>query len=536
MAETTRVMQKEAYAGWVSPQTFKMPTIAGDRRVDKASILSEAKLITFAGQQRVPAELAGGKVGFDPTRWFENYEARTKQPERSRSPKPGESLSVNDLSVNVRNPELFSYSEDSFQRRLTSDDVWEHGRLQGEFDRAIGRKYSSKDMLTRSYNPVTDRWHIEILRREGDKAGESGFRNEIRKNIRANLRERLQVDENIVRYRIEGGELYSEDFPNEPFNDVMQRGADYRFAHGTKEAEREGQKGELGGWATIRAIVTDPKTPVGTKLTYFSPPGRVTDTPYDRQLVDELELREDVNGRYLHVSRKIVDFTDQDYIKAALELDKRFFEGYDQRSLDAWFLSHPVKDHLPSIETKGRMNSATFDSIYESPMLQGIINKYITTVFAKNANWLDIAVLVNAIYNQVDVDETSILQGNISERPLFISQDAVEAAVAQLGWQTPEEKGGAGCPTSMGYSLSNSFAPSIMNSVSGYGRLSFGGNNTGGGEYCPEIKCKYCSWIANESEAKAVQSGSLTKCPNPECGWVPGGPAPEKMEVKEALV
>ena len=365
--------------------------------------------------------------------------------ERTRPIRDGDfSLPAIDYSRIVSNesPSVFPYSEDHFQKRLTSDDVWEHGRMQGEFDKSLGRKYSAKDMLTRSYNPVTDRWHIDILRRKGDKTGELGYRNEMIRNIKGNLRERLQVSENIVRYRIEGSELYSEDFPQEPFNKVIRRGMEYRLAHGTQEAAREGEKGEVEGWEKMRAKFTNPETPIGTKITYFSPPGRIKDTAYDRQLVDEFELRQDGDGRYLKVTRKIVDFDDASYIKAALSLDPQYFDNYDKRPLDAWFLSHPVEGSLPNIKAKGKMDAPTFERIYESNLLQGIINKYIETVSAESIDWWQVAKHVNAIYNQIDAEEKNIRNGDRGEKPLYISQEAIEATVQRLGWQTPEEKRG----------------------------------------------------------------------------------------------
>jgi hypothetical protein len=39
---------------------------------------------------------------------------------------------------------------------------------------------------------------------------------------------------------------------------------------------------------------------------------------------------------------------------------------------------------------------------------------------------------------------------------------------------------------------------------------------------CPQIKCSACGWTPNDVELAGVQSGHITCCPNPECGWVPG--------------
>lgn len=40
------------------------------------------------------------------------------------------------------------------------------------------------------------------------------------------------------------------------------------------------------------------------------------------------------------------------------------------------------------------------------------------------------------------------------------------------------------------------------------------------GENCSKIKCKKCSWEANESQVEQIKRGDLKSCP--ECGWSPG--------------
>lgn len=399
-----------------------------------------------------------------------------------------------------------------YKQALIADDIWNHGKFQNALDKALGRKYDSKDMLTRSYNPATDGFWIDKLRHNRDSEGEKAYINEMRRNIETNLRERLQVGENVVHYHIIGNELYSEDFPNEPFSEVLKRGIAYRLEHGTEEAKREAS--ELEGWMNIQEKFANPDTPIGTKMTVFSPPGMVDDTAYDRTLVDEYELVEDKDGRYMKLTRRIVDFDDADYAKAAYSLDKQYFADYDDRPLDAWYLSHPIEGTLADLKIKG-MSSVSFDKIYQSPMLQGMIQAYVDAITAENINWRQVALTINAIYNQVDAEEKAIL-GNeaVTEQQLYLSKDIIDSNIQILGMQTPEERGGAGCPTSKGYDMSNFFSFDTINSASWYGGAygAMSGN-------CPEIKCP-CGWKASDSQAKDIQAGTLTACP--DCGWVPG--------------
>jgi len=429
-------------------------------------------------------------------------------------------MPVIDYSRRVEGRRPLSVSKDA----LIAEDIWEHGQLQNKFDAVLGRKYDSKDMLTRSYNPVTDRWRIEKLRRFGDKEGEASYRKEIDRNIETNLRERLQVGENVVTYRIIGNELYSQDFLEEPFSDVLKRGIEYRLTHGTQEAEREA--GELEGWRKVQKKLADANTPVGTKMTVFSPPGMVEDSAYDRQLVDEYELVEGRDGRSVKLTRRIVDFDTTDYAKTAHSLDFHYFDRYDERPLDAWFLSHPIEGTLADLKIKG-MSSSAFDKIYQSPLLQGIIQEYLGAITAENVDWRQVALTINAIYNQVDAEEKAVLSDTgKTEQQLYISQDAIRSKVQMLGMQTPAERGGAGCPTSKGYDgMSNLFSTGSFNSVSSYG-----GKVGGISGSCPEIKCP-CGWKASESEVASIQAGTITRCP--VCDSPPGRYAPNEAKKEE---
>jgi hypothetical protein len=386
-----------------------------------------------------------------------------------------------------------SKSDSSYTPEYFMGDVWEHNHLQRVFDTALGRSYEQKDMLQRSYNIVTDRWHIEKLRRKDDSEGIVSYKKEIRKNLELNLRERLQVSENTVRYTIKDGQLYSEEFPKEPFIDVLQRGIDYRLHHGTKEAEREGLPGELGGWDKLQAKFTDPDTALGTKITVFSPPGIIKDSSYDRQILDEYELMKDGDQKYLRLTRRIVDFTQRDYALAALSLDSHYFDSYDGRPLDAWYLSHPVEGSLKEVPVKG-MDTVTFQKIYDNPLIQGLIDNYIAKVSLEDSDWQDLAknaaIAFNAVLNQTDILERGGDQKRIPVNTVYLSHDFIHHLSQQLGVVAPETRGGAGCPSNKGYDLSNKRIVSGINSVSSFAMPGVKKENQW-------FSCSECGWEAN---------------------------------------
>jgi hypothetical protein len=349
-----------------------------------------------------------------------------------------------------------------------------HSALQDQFDRAMGRRPDSKDLLERAYNPVTDRMHIELRRQKKDISGEEAYVKEMRRNLETKLKERLLVSENVTRYDILDGELYSEHFPNTPFSTVLLRGAEYRLAHGTQEAKREGLEGERGGWELIRQKFTDPQTKVGTKMTSFSPRGIVEKSAYDRNVVDVLELKKDERGRYVESTRYLVDFDQKDYKSEAKALDSKLFAGYDGRPEDAWYLSHPVEGSIPDIKNRlVGMSAEKFDRVWESKMLQSLIDYYVTCLTAQHINWRQVALAFNAILNQVDIEE-KIQQGLPIERPVYFVQNSVYDTVQTLGKELPPERGGGGCPSSKGYSNS-SLGLAMSGSVGQFSLLGSGG-------------------------------------------------------------
>lgn len=377
----------------------------------------------------------------------------------------------------------------------TQRDLREIGVLQSQFDRVLRRRYDKKDMLQRSYNPVIDRWRIERLRKAKNRQGERAYIKEVHANLRTNLKERMQVADNIVRYNIGVDDLYSEHFPTEPFRAVLERGAAYRLQHGSPEAEREGMQGERGGWEKIRSFMTNPETPVGTKITSFSPKGRVAESAYDRNVVDEYELMEDLSGRYMKLTRTVVDFDEADYISATLSLDPHYFDGYDGRPLDAWMLSHPVGGSLSGLQERMKgVSSETFEKMYESGMLTKLEERYAEEISKEKVDWKRVALIFNAYYNQADEEQKRVLSGE-TEHNMFLSQKAIEDTISRLGWKKPEEKGGTGCPTSKGFSMSNlSLWGTYGNSTAWFGGGGGGGSSASDKLGSLEFTCPRGHW------------------------------------------
>lgn len=392
--------------------------------------------------------------------------------------------------------------------------LWKQDELQQQFDRALNRHSTNKDMLQRAYNPVTDRTHIEMARQENDEVRERAYVSEMYDNLHSAMAERLQVAENVTRYDIGTDDLVSEHFPDRPFSDVLEKGAAYRLKHNTPEAEREGMQGERGGWEKIRAKFTNPETPIGTTMTSLSPRGIAKDTAYDRQTVDEFELKQDAKGKkYVEATRRLVDFDELDYDLAALTLDPQFSVGYDGRPWDAWMLSHPVEGRLPDLNKHlDGMPAATFEKIFDRLMVQELIAYYIDRTRDEQVDWKQVALSFNAILNKVDAEEQAIINATSIEQTVYYSTGSVHETVQTLGYETPAERGGAGCPTSKGYDINTGGVLPTLTNASFNAGSSVAGFATSP-DSSPEMQCVTCPFCG--ATVDAIVTESNISCP--EC-------------------
>lgn len=357
---------------------------------------------------------------------------------------------------------------------ILSEDIRELFLLQRERNRALGLSNDPKELLERSYNEVHDRWHVNRLRKAHDLKGLEAFRLELRNNMRTNLMERLHAVESYGEYTIRDGELYSVDFPEKPFGEILERGVRYREQLGSPEQEREGNSGELGGWNKyIKPIFTNDATSVGTTIYSLSPRGLVNDTAYTGWFVDKFTLAHVNEGKIIKRTRTAVDWDYEGYKKAAERLDPSFFNGYDGRPLDAWYLSHPITtDKEVFDKSKKGMSTQKFQSIFENPSLQRLIRQYEQEVFNPEINWGELAVSFNAILNsaddlaqgpqaatlEVNVVQPLVTRSNLVYDMVSMNDREFRAAMYSQGTRPVQTVGGGGCPPNKGIDLSGSMS------------------------------------------------------------------------------
>src|SRR5260221_8056481 len=341
-------------------------------------------------------------------------------------------------------------------------DLLQIASLQRDFNEATGIHIAGEDLLNRSYNPVMDRWHVEQVRDDPEKFEQ--LKQEIRRNIHTNLMERIFAVETEGKFLLKDDKLYSELFPNESFGQVLLRGANFRAHNGSREQKREGIEGELGGWLKITDALVHGA--VGTKIVSLSPPGIVEKSAYDGKYVDVYEKtgKEEVTRK-----RIAVDFDTEKYEEAAFALDSTFFDAYDGRPLDAWYLSRPVvvTGVLPDIlHAATAMNQDEFDGLYQQIKKSELTEYYLQVLTQDSVNWVELAKAFNTILTVADKikDGNSIEEIMAETRPISLRRDHAEvglnyndvyanpaAMVGALGMQRVKQVGGGGCPPNRGF-------------------------------------------------------------------------------------
>lgn len=348
------------------------------------------------------------------------------------------------------------FERPSIQQSRHEQEMQNLRRLQWEFNTRLGLPDNPHDMLNRSFNPVTDRWHVETLRRRGDQEGLIGFRDEMRENHRTDLMERYHAAESYGEFLIKDGDLYSPEFPEMPFGEVLNRGAEYRKGLGSPEQEREGKLGEGGGWSVIASELSRPDTRLGTTFISLSPPSLVKNGAYKGKFVDKYTLEENSDKkRMIKRARIAVDWGDNEYKKAALAINPNFFDEYDGRPMDAWFLSHPLKANkeVTPITSSG-LSKEDFNYVYNDAITQKLIAHYESLIFARNVDWVEVTLAVNSIRNHADDLKNGLREGiRVVSYEDTLDEVKFLAYVYKRGMQKVESVGGGGCPENKGFDL-----------------------------------------------------------------------------------
>lgn len=420
-------------------------------------------------------------------------------------------------------------------------DVEEAWQMRAAFYTALGVPESEWPKKQPSYAPWLARARFERVKRSTIGLSEReqavtllGWKELEEHDMVTNLRERYHSEKSTIQYAMQNEKLYSKLFPNEPFEDVLQRGIEYRKKEGSLELVREEK--ELEGFLKIQRLLCDRNTPLGTRVIACSPPGLVANTIYTKRFVDIWELKRDAQGmRYAEMTRFTAGLDYEGYIRSVKKLDPSYFEGRDSSiPLDAWFLGQPLRVSLPADGEKvtteklyeeyfERDYAAMKEALFQELLIvcMPFIQYYIRELARDVVDWSSLAVTFNAVLNMAD-DFLKKKEHTMSWAPMESQSvhnypyPSVEE-VYYWGSQQVQTVAG-GCGPSVGFGPSSLFrirygfedpTEALVNSV---GKFSVGGDIDDLGER--EFPCPACNYTN-----KRPYNETIDLCENP--GYCP---------------
>lgn len=370
-----------------------------------------------------------------------------------------------------------------YQKKKVSTDLRKINVLQNRFNAELGIVPDSRAKL-KNYNPVLARWKYEELATDGER---QAFRDNERRQLETVLRERYRAGISPWEFVFdENGKLRNKLMPDEPWEDVLERGVLYRREQGSCEQEREVQ--EVVGIRKVQEKFADPATPIGTHMVLISGPGLVEGSAYTDNFVDDYEkILDSTTGLPgIRATRYASSNSYDSYRAIAESVDPDYFQG-EKGPLDAWFLSHPLV-FGPGIFTDA---DDLFDTLFQrSPEalkereMQKIIQTcvpvilyYINILCQEKYEPRKIALAFNALLTTADMAYTLIKRGedrSVTDALRYyekMDSSTLQEFVAFAG-KMPVPRVAAGCGESIGFAVGG-LMDVVSNSVGQFGLLGF---------------------------------------------------------------
>ncbi len=270
----------------------------------------------------------------------------------------------------------------------------------------------------------------------------------IAKQLETHLRERFNVLVSTVEYGIIDGHLVRQG-AEEPFIDSVKRGRDViqRLSPNPVDVDRE--NAEVVGFEKIDAFLSDPTTPLNSKMLSISPKGE-DGSKYQHNFYDIFTLKEIQGKRYVELSRYSSGLGRRDYAKRL---------GFDINNPPeaAEFLTNPIVITDISISSEqihqalhidhAYMEPSDFDDVWTSPLVQAFVQRYELNRDARS---------FNAILNAADeIWENKIKREKGQAFKDYSTHDLSYGEVRYLEEKEVRQAGGQ-CPGKSGADISNS--------------------------------------------------------------------------------
>lgn len=304
-----------------------------------------------------------------------------------------------------------------------------------------------------NYNPVLEIAKSRTLQKETEKGR---FREYEKAQIATALRERYQAATSTVFYEVdEDNKLRSQKLSNQTFEQVLQTGIEYYKSLNSPDVPRIEKERE--GFLKIQQHLTNPNTPLNTKITVISGPGQVEGTIFKDNFLDRYEVIENpfTKKKVIKMTRFASNKTYEQYKEDVLSKKADYFDGQNG-PIDEWFLSNPILGEI-LIENEKALREEKMQKIIQetAPHVDNLVDKICESIFDPKK----INDALKAVLNKADFVWES-LQSITQKVTSFVSKvrekvmPIFKTFAEEIYWlsQLPVRAVAAGCGLSAAYS------------------------------------------------------------------------------------
>jgi hypothetical protein len=315
------------------------------------------------------------------------------------------------------------------------------------------------------------------------------------KQLETHLKERFNVLISTVEYGIENGHLVREG-TKEPFIESIRRGRDFIQKISLDNIDKKREDAEVVGFEKIDSFLSNPLTPVESKILSISPKGE-KGSKYQHNFYDIFTLKEKNNKRYVELSRFSSGLTVNDYIN---RLGKNFKNPPQANPIELPSSLSPREIHSFLHVKHEYMEPSEFERIWQSPLVQFFVDRYQLDRSARS---------FNAILNAAD--EVWKNKDREDDRKYeYLAKNTISYEYIKILEEKEVRQAGGQCPGKSGADINNSpFSVSAFGLGENFG---YDFDQDGPCRKCNAInvKCGPCGICKNcDLEIRASQKFSL---------------------------
>jgi hypothetical protein len=195
--------------------------------------------------------------------------------------------------------------------------------------------------------------------------------NFISKQLETHLKERFNVLLSTVEYGIKNGHLVRQG-TEVPFIESIKKGRDTIQKIDLRKIDAERENAEIVGFEKLDSFLSDPRTPLDSKMLSISPRGE-RGSKYQHNFYDIFTLKEKNGERYVELSRFSSGLTSEEYVK---RLGERYKHPPQANPIIAPHGLSAEEIHKLLHVKHDYMDPSDFNKIWMSPLVQFYVKRY----------------------------------------------------------------------------------------------------------------------------------------------------------------